>query len=82
MAAAADPRFTLELTTRLQERALPTLLLWGEDDEFQPLRFAERYAREVANARLQRIPRARHIPTADQPELAGKVLAGFLADQP
>jgi len=79
MAAAADARFTLELTTRLQERALPTLLLWGEDDEFQPLRFAERYAREVANARLERIAGARHIPTADQPELAGKLLAGFLA---
>ena len=31
MAGAADARFTLELLPLLRERAVPTLLLWGED---------------------------------------------------
>lgn len=44
MAGAADARYTLDLIPRLRERALPTLLIWGEDDAFQPVRFAERYA--------------------------------------
>jgi pimeloyl-ACP methyl ester carboxylesterase len=79
MAAAAAPRFTVELTPRLKHRALPTLLLWGEEDDFQPIRFAERYARELPNAHLARIPGARHIPTADQPKLAGRLLTGFLS---
>jgi hypothetical protein len=78
MAAAADSRFTLELKTRLQERALPTLLLWGEEDEFQPLRFAERYARDVANIRLERIPRARHIPQQTSPSSQENCLPAFL----
>jgi pimeloyl-ACP methyl ester carboxylesterase len=55
MAAAADTRFTLELIPHLRERALPTLLIWGEDDEFQPLRFAERYVNEVPGTTLARI---------------------------
>jgi len=42
MAGAADARYTLALIQRLRERALPTLLIWGEDDAFQPVRFAER----------------------------------------
>jgi len=80
MAGAADARYTLDLTARLRERALPTLLVWGEDDEFQPVRFAERYAAEMPNVTLTRIPGARHIPTADEPALVAAALTGFLAD--
>ncbi|MEO6858551.1 MAG: alpha/beta fold hydrolase [Solirubrobacteraceae bacterium] len=50
MAGAADARYTLELVDRLRDRALPTLLLWGDEDEFQPVGFAERYA-EATHAR-------------------------------
>lgn len=79
MAGAADARYTLELMDRLRDRALPTLLVWGEQDEFQPVGFAERYAAEVTGARLVGIPGARHIPTADEPRLVAGALAGFLA---
>ena len=40
MAGAADARYTLEPLDRLRERSLPTLLVWGEDDEFQPIDYA------------------------------------------
>lgn len=85
MAGAADARYTLDLITRLRERALPTLLIWGEDDEFQPVRFAERYAAEAPDVTLTRIPGARHIPTAEEPALVAAALTDFLAsssDQP
>lgn len=77
MAAAADARFTLDIVGTLTERALPTLLVWGVEDEFQPLAFAERYAREIPNAELARIPGARHIPTVDDPAAAAEVMASF-----
>lgn len=77
MAAAADSRYTLELVDKLTERSLPTLLIWGTDDEFQPLAFAERYAREIPDARLVRIDGARHIPSHDAREYVGSVLASF-----
>ena len=69
MAGAADARYTLELMDRLRERAVPTLLIWGEQDEFQLISFAERYAAEVPGAHLARVSGARHIPTADEPRL-------------
>ncbi len=47
---------------------------------FQPVRFAERYAAEMTNVTLTRIPGGRHIPTADEPALVAAALTRFLAD--
>ncbi len=80
MSSGCGPRYTLDLMPRLRERALPTLLIWGEDDAFQPVRFAERYAAEVPDVTLTRTPGARHIPTADEPALVAAALTDFLAD--
>ena len=80
LAAAADPRYTLELVEPLRESGLPTLLLWGEEDEFQPIEYARRFEEEVPQARLVTIPGARHIPTEDEPELIGSELSRFFAE--
>jgi pimeloyl-ACP methyl ester carboxylesterase len=77
MAASADARYTLDLVEGLQRRALPTLLVWGEGDEFPELTFAERFVETVPGARLERVP-GRHIPQEDSPEQVGSLLAGFL----
>ena len=82
MAGAADARYTLDLVDRLRERALETLLIWGEQDEFQPIEFAERYVCEMPGARLVRIPGARHIPTVDEPDLVAASLISFLGESP
>jgi pimeloyl-ACP methyl ester carboxylesterase len=76
IAAAAHPRHTLELVPALRESPTPMLLIWGEDDEFQPVAFAERFAAEVGSAQLAVVPRARHIPMEDDPDrVAGELLA-------
>jgi pimeloyl-ACP methyl ester carboxylesterase len=77
MAAAADPRFTLDLVDGLVERALPTLLVWGEDDEFQKLEFAERFVSRVPEASLERVA-GRHIPQEDSPDRVAALLREFL----
>lgn len=82
MAGAADARYTEAVMERLRERALPTLLVWGERDEFQPVRFAERYADEVPGAQLQRIAGAGHIPTVDEPGEVATAVRGLLQDWP
>lgn len=76
-AAAADSRFTLEIVGALTQKALPTLLVWGEEDELQPLAVAERYAGEIPNAELARIPGARHIPAADDPAAVAEAMTRF-----
>lgn len=79
MAAAADPRYTLDLVDGLVARALPTLLVWGKDDEFQKVGYAERFVQQVPGARLERVP-GRHIPQEDSPDAVGRLLADFVSD--
>jgi pimeloyl-ACP methyl ester carboxylesterase len=81
LAGAADSRYTLELLDALRADAHPKLLVWGEDDSFQPITFAERFAAEVPNTKLVRIPFAGHIPMEnDRAKVAG-ALAGFFLDR-
>ena len=42
--------------------SVPTLIVWGEEDRFQPVKYAERLAADIANATLVRIPERRDIP--------------------
>jgi pimeloyl-ACP methyl ester carboxylesterase len=79
LAGAADPRYTLELVERLTRATVPTLLLWGEDDTFQRVEFAERYAQEIPAATLQRIPGSGHIPMESAPDRTAAALAGWFA---
>jgi pimeloyl-ACP methyl ester carboxylesterase len=62
MAQAADARYTQEVVEPLKEMGLPTLLVWGEEDKFQPISYAQRFEREMLHARLVVVPGARHIP--------------------
>lgn len=77
MAAAADARYTMELVGPVRELGLPTLLVWGEEDEFQPASYAQRFEREMPNSRLVALAGARHIPMEDEPERVAEELARF-----
>jgi len=79
LAGAADPRYTLELVDELAAAAVPTLLLWGEDDAFQRVAFAERYAAEIPGATLRRLRGSGHIPMESAPDAAAAALAAWFA---
>jgi len=79
LAGAADPRYTLELVEPLRRAAVPTLLLWGEDDTFQRVGYAERYAAEIPGATLRRIAGSGHIPMESTPDATAAALAGWFA---
>ncbi len=80
MAQTADARCTQELVEQLKEMGLPMLLLWGEEDEFQPIGYARRFEQEMPHTSLVVVPGARHIPMEDDPERTGTALADFLAE--
>lgn len=67
-AAALNTNLTTELTPLLPNLRIPTLILWGEDDVFQPIRFGERLAHDIPNAQFVRIKNARHFVMVDQPQ--------------
>jgi pimeloyl-ACP methyl ester carboxylesterase len=77
MAGAARSRYTLDLVPVLQRSTTPTLLIWGEDDGSQKVEYAERFASEIPQTTLIRIPEAAHIPTENAPDQVALALIDF-----
>ncbi|MFF7649911.1 alpha/beta fold hydrolase [Streptomyces sp. NPDC007983] len=77
MAGAADSRYTLDLVPALRRSTTPKLLIWGENDPFETLEYAERFASEIPHTTLIRIPDAGHIPTENAPGRIARALTDF-----
>jgi pimeloyl-ACP methyl ester carboxylesterase len=76
-AGAADSRYTLELLDDLRVDSRPKLLVWGEDDTFQPVQYAERFTAEVPSSELVLVPSAGHIPMENDPAAVSQALSAF-----
>jgi pimeloyl-ACP methyl ester carboxylesterase len=77
-AAALDTNQTQELVPRLRRLAVPTRLVWGEDDALQPVKYGERLAWEIPGAELVRVREAKHFLMWDQPHAVMMELFGLL----
>lgn len=78
LAGAADDRYTRDLVPALQRTTTPKLLIWGEDDGFQKVEYAERFASEMPHTTLVRIPDAGHIPMENAPGQVARALIDFM----
>ncbi|MET0151497.1 MAG: alpha/beta hydrolase [Candidatus Binatia bacterium] len=63
---------------RLGEIRHPTLVVVGEDDRLTPPKYAEFLARMIAGAELERIPRAGHYVSLEQPAEVNQAIRSFL----
>lgn len=63
MAGAAGSRYTPDLVPALKRSTAPKLPIWGEDDAFETVEYAEKFASESPRTTLIRIPEADYIPT-------------------
>lgn len=77
MAGAADDRYTMDLLPSLLDSPTPKLLIWGQDDGFQKVEYAERFAAEIPHTTLIRIPDAGHLPMENAPDRITRALADF-----
>lgn len=77
-AAALNTNLTTEISHLLPGIKIPTLVLWGEDDRFQPVHYGERLAKDIPGSRLIRVKNARHFLMWDQPTLVTKHVLKFL----
>ncbi|WP_370971108.1 alpha/beta fold hydrolase [Amycolatopsis sp. cg9] len=77
MASAADSRYTLGLVPALRRSTTPKFLVWGEDDRFEKVAYAEEFAREIPETTLLRIPAATHIRTENAPGRVARALIDF-----
>jgi pimeloyl-ACP methyl ester carboxylesterase len=57
----------------------PTLVVWGEDDQFVPLECAQLYTNAIPNARLEVLPECGHLAHLDQPRQLANLVHEFLS---
>lgn len=68
-----DVQDTLVIQDRLTALNVPARVVWGEADQFQKVRYGERFARDLGTA-LQRIPGGKHFMPEDHPEVIASAL--------
>ncbi len=67
-----------DLRRRLYRITMPTLVLWGEDDQYVPVCYAREFGDGLPDARIERIPGAGHMPQLEKTDEVMTVLADFL----
>ncbi len=75
-------RQTIEAAERLRSFEAPTLIVWAPEDRFFKLRYAERLAAEIPNARLVTIEDSLTFMPEDQPQRLADAIAGFIRETP
>jgi haloalkane dehalogenase len=63
---------------RLAALGVPTLIPWGQQDEFLPLDYASRFAREIPGSKLVLLEGVCHFLFEDEPERCAQELIDFL----
>lgn len=70
---------TAELEPLLATIKVPTLIVWGENDDWIAPGVADRLQRAIAESRVRLIAGAGHFCTDDAPEAVADVLRGFFS---
>jgi haloalkane dehalogenase len=65
---------------RLAALRVPTLILWGEHDEFAPVAGAYRFHKEIPGSKLILIEGAGHFAFEDEPERCAREIVEFLRE--
>jgi len=72
-----DSRYTEEIADDLKGLTIPVKILWGEEDEWQPVSYAKRLRDDIPNATLTVVAGAGHFLMEEAPERVTTELAGF-----
>jgi pimeloyl-ACP methyl ester carboxylesterase len=70
-------RDRLDSTPLLTQINIPTLIIYGADDQIIPLSEVEFMHQAIINSELKIIPDAGHLPNLEQPELFNQVVKEF-----
>ena len=81
-AACCEAIAAADFHTQSGNIGAPTLVIVGAEDPSTPIAAAETLSRTIPGARLQVIPNASHIPTAEQPAAIAGALIRFLTPDP
>ena len=79
LAVAVKQGADFDLKDRISEISVPTLILWGMEDEVVKLNVAEAYNALIPNSELVKIEDAGHSPQLEIPERIGREISQFLS---
>ena len=71
-----------DLTPRLSDLTIPTLVISGTDDAIVPPEVSERAAGEIKNAQFVALEGCGHVPQEECPDAFLEAVNGFLGEQP
>nr|WP_281351761.1 alpha/beta hydrolase [Alkalicoccus luteus] len=78
--AQADQRYTDEIEPLYESMTVPTLIIWGAEDEWIPIGKGRELRRKIPHADFRSIPNAGHLVQEDQPATLLAYLARYLID--
>ncbi|HEX7736176.1 MAG TPA: alpha/beta hydrolase [Ktedonobacteraceae bacterium] len=73
------PYYVNSVSSDLKALTIPTLIIWGAQDQQNPLKYAERLHREIPASQLVVIPNAGHFVLFDAPDQVASELNNFIA---
>ncbi|MFC9855148.1 alpha/beta fold hydrolase [Streptomyces prasinus] len=73
-----DSKYTEEIGDALRRLTMPVRILWGEEDRWQPLHYAERLRDDIPGAELVVVPGAGHFLMEDAPGRVVREIRDFL----
>lgn len=73
-----DSKYTEEISDGLAHLTMPVRILWGEEDQWQPLHYAKRLSNAIPDAELVVVPAAGHFLMEDAPERVVHEISDFL----
>lgn len=72
---------TQRVASRLSSLTVPTKIVWGAQDRWQPVSYAHRLAADIPDAQLAVVDGAGHFITEDAPQRVAEEITAFLAQQ-
>jgi pimeloyl-ACP methyl ester carboxylesterase len=79
--ATPDPAgISVRYADVLAPRRLPALVIWGADDAYVPVRYAQRQS-EWFEAEVHELPGIGHYPMIEEPDLCRKLVSEFVSRQ-
>ncbi len=77
-AAEGGPAQLRRLADMVQKRALPVLIIHGQEDALVPVRNSEALRRVLPGAELAVLPQCGHVPQEEQPQRVQELVCAFL----
>lgn len=74
-----DTSDTPQLTSKYRDINVPTLIIWGREDEVIPLSIGERLQREIPGSKMVVLEECGHIPQEEKPVETLKIISEFLS---